>query len=439
MAERRRSRSGARERGEARRDSRRIGRRRPGGPRADCWLRTSPSSPGTRPTATIERISASSRTQECSIRTRFPRCGRSSPTGSTTRGASSPDDSRSPREPERRAIHRRLPLRARRGGYVARRCTPRRASVRRGTAAVGRSRRVDLPEQPARVRGSTRSSRRPRPTTPYDHAPEALRASNEGDSSLLSRRRHSELRSSRRAGSSRPTRRSRARPRFSTGSGCESRPAFAIDGDHLEALVALGDIDRARALVERLADRLAVFERPWLARSGRPRSRAWWQGAARAARGRAEQRQRPPSRRCQTLPMPFERARTELVLGRLPRRERQRGEARASPRSGAFGLRVPARTALRSDGRATSLPASVSRAAGTELTEAESAVARAAASGLKNREIAEQPLHEPEDGRGASRAYLPQARDSLPRRARCAARRPAVERAEGRGIGKRPM
>ena len=92
---------------------------------------------------------------------------------------------------------------------------------------------------------------------------------------------------------------------------------------------------------------------------------------------------------CETLPMPLERARTELVLGRLLRRGRQRGEARRHFESALAvfeSLPAPRYAAVAREELAR---LGLSRV-GTDLTEGESAVAHAAASGLKNREIAER-------------------------------------------------
>lgn len=174
--------------------------------------------------------------------------------------------------------------------------------------------------------------------------------------------------------------------------GMREPTRFRHDGDHLEALLALGEIDRAQELVGRLARRLAVFERPWL-RVQVERGRAMVAGAVgllEEARAAAE----AALVACEALPMPVERARTELVLGRLLRRGRRRGEARRHLESALAvfeSLPAPRYAAMVRDELAR---LGLSRV-GTELTEGESAVAHAAASGLKNREIAERLFMSP--------------------------------------------
>ena len=89
------------------------------------------------------------------------------------------------------------------------------------------------------------------------------------------------------------------------------------------------------------------------------------------------------------LPMPFERARTDLVLGRLLRRAKQRGAARGALEGALHtfeALPAPLWMAAAHDELSR---LGLSRT-GAELTESERAVAEAAASGLRNREIAER-------------------------------------------------
>ena len=172
-----------------------------------------------------------------------------------------------------------------------------------------------------------------------------------------------------------------------------SEPArFRYQGDQLEALVRLGEIDAARELVENMARRLEVFERPWLEVQVH-RGRALVAGAAGDLEGAHASAQLAQTA-CSRLPMPFERARTDLVLGRLLRRAKRRGEARTSLEAAleTFEALPAPRWADSSRDELTRLGLGRS---GDELTESEQAVAAAAARGLKNREIAEQLFMSP--------------------------------------------
>ena len=105
--------------------------------------------------------------------------------------------------------------------------------------------------------------------------------------------------------------------------------------DAIEALVATGEVDRAARLTESLGELGRRYDRPWaLALSGR--SRALIEAAAGdldRAQASAEQALVEHER----LPMPFERARTLLVLGRVQRR---RGERRAARESLARAIEI---------------------------------------------------------------------------------------------------
>ena len=174
--------------------------------------------------------------------------------------------------------------------------------------------------------------------------------------------------------------------------GMREPARYRYHGDHLEALVGLGELERARELAERLEERAAVFPRPWIEVQAK-RGRALVEAAAghiepalaaaRSAREAAE-----------LLPMPFERARTDLVLGRLARRAKQRGAARQSLEAALEVFEKLPAPSWADAARGELQRLGLSRT-GDDLTEVEQAVAGAAASGLRNREIAEQLFMSP--------------------------------------------
>jgi DNA-binding NarL/FixJ family response regulator len=155
--------------------------------------------------------------------------------------------------------------------------------------------------------------------------------------------------------------------------------------DEVEALVRLGDPDRAAALLDPFAARAADLDRPWavaaagrcrallLAEAGDTDAAAAAVEAALAAHDRVE--------------MPFERARTLQVAGSVRRRARRREEARAALREAEatfarFGADAWA------DRVRDELERLGARSAGEGLTETESRVADLVAAGRSNREIA---------------------------------------------------
>jgi DNA-binding CsgD family transcriptional regulator len=158
--------------------------------------------------------------------------------------------------------------------------------------------------------------------------------------------------------------------------------------DQIEALVALGELDRARRLTDLLEERGAATGRRWAIATG-ARSRALLLAAegdldaAVSAIGAARSAQ-------VDLPYPVECARTELVAGDVLIRARQVAGARqaydaaveAFERVGTPWWAARARAARRRvGGRAP---------AGDRLTETELQVAVLAANGSSNREIAER-------------------------------------------------
>jgi ATP/maltotriose-dependent transcriptional regulator MalT len=162
---------------------------------------------------------------------------------------------------------------------------------------------------------------------------------------------------------------------------------WRVDGDAIEAAVAVGDVDRARALLARFEERAARSSIPWsLAVSARCRGLVLAaQGELKAA-AEALERSLAEHERC---PMPFERARTLLIQGRLQRRLKQKRQARlALDEARALFAGASAETWLeRVD---EELGRVAVRRAPEELSATELQIARLAADGLSNKAIAEQ-------------------------------------------------
>jgi DNA-binding CsgD family transcriptional regulator len=157
--------------------------------------------------------------------------------------------------------------------------------------------------------------------------------------------------------------------------------------DALEALIALGQLDRAAALLDSFERRARALDRAWaLATGGRCR------GLLLAARGelaRAEEALQGALSEHDRLEMPFERARTLLSLGRVQRRGKRRKAARETLGQARhifehLGAPVWAEKAE------AELERTHIREAPADLTPSEEQMAQLAASGLKNREIAER-------------------------------------------------
>ena len=162
---------------------------------------------------------------------------------------------------------------------------------------------------------------------------------------------------------------------------------WRVDGDAIEAALAVGDVDRAEELLARFEERAARSGIPWsLAVSARCR------GLVLAARGELDaaaealERALAEHERC---PMPFERARTLLVQGRLHRRLKRKRQARLSLDE--------AREIFAGEGAETwlvrvddELGRVAVRRAPEELSATELRIAQLAADGLSNKAIAEQ-------------------------------------------------
>jgi DNA-binding CsgD family transcriptional regulator len=170
------------------------------------------------------------------------------------------------------------------------------------------------------------------------------------------------------------------------GSLWQREPArFRFQPDHLESVIELGDIARARAQLAALDARAEVFPRPWiLATSARCRAllcaaEGDLPGARAAAADALAHHER--------LEMPFERARTLLMEGRILRRLRQKRDARTvlTEATREFERLGAAVWQARAEAE---LLRTATRRAPDELTPTERQIAELAASGLANPDIA---------------------------------------------------
>jgi len=163
------------------------------------------------------------------------------------------------------------------------------------------------------------------------------------------------------------------------------------EGSHLpnaiEALTGLGRIGEAEPLVDALERNGVERDRPWMLAVG-----ARGRGLVLAARGELEAAQRAVEQAMvhhDRLPMPFEQARTQLLLGQLQRRRRHKTAA-AATLAEALNTFEDIGTPLWSERARVEL----GRLSGagdrprSGLTPAELRIAQCAAAGLSNKEIA---------------------------------------------------
>jgi DNA-binding CsgD family transcriptional regulator len=160
---------------------------------------------------------------------------------------------------------------------------------------------------------------------------------------------------------------------------------------HVESLVALGELDRAREVLERLEERGRRLPRLWIDVT-LPRARALVLGAEGDVDGALAALDELDLEAAERLP--FDLGRTLLVWGRLHRRARhRRAAADAFQRALAIFAELGAPTCA-AEARAE-LERVGLRRTGEELTATEQRVAELAASGLTNREVAAQAFMSP--------------------------------------------
>lgn len=157
-------------------------------------------------------------------------------------------------------------------------------------------------------------------------------------------------------------------------------------GDVAEALVAIGRIDDA----ERIIDALEVAAE----RAGRRSSSAMaWRSraVARGVQGRHEEAAELAERAAAVqgeIGLVFEQARSEMVLGTVLRRAKQRARARVHLERALAAFRELGAEGWAANAAEQLDRVQATRRASTELTETERQVAELAAAGLTNREVA---------------------------------------------------
>jgi DNA-binding CsgD family transcriptional regulator len=162
--------------------------------------------------------------------------------------------------------------------------------------------------------------------------------------------------------------------------------------DRVEAVIVLGDLDRAETLVSRLEERARALPRPWiLAVSARSR------GLLRSARGDQDAALASLLEAIahhERLDMPIERARTLLTLGQIHRRRNERRAART-----AFRESLATFERLGVSPWVTRVQAEIARVpvrrASSGMTPTEERIAQLVATGLTNKEVADHAFVSP--------------------------------------------
>lgn len=156
--------------------------------------------------------------------------------------------------------------------------------------------------------------------------------------------------------------------------------------DAVEALVQLGRLDDAEPLVEAFESNGRRLDRAW-ARAIGARGRA----LLRAARGDVDAATTAATEAMaqhDRIPMPFERARTQLLLGQLLRRRRKKESATAALREALLVFDQLGTVLWAERAHAELVRVADGTNAGDELTPTERRVAELAAAGKTNREVA---------------------------------------------------
>jgi DNA-binding CsgD family transcriptional regulator len=171
--------------------------------------------------------------------------------------------------------------------------------------------------------------------------------------------------------------------RFDTTPGTEMMTSAYLP-DAVEAMIALGRLADTEPLIEALERNGARLDRPWMLAVG-ARCRSMWL-AARGDLDSAEHTARQAICHHHRLPMPFELARTQLLLGQLERRLRHREAATMTLKTALTAFEEMG-TVLWAN-RAREALARATPSAGGELIPSEQRIAELAAAGMSNQDIA---------------------------------------------------
>jgi DNA-binding CsgD family transcriptional regulator len=167
--------------------------------------------------------------------------------------------------------------------------------------------------------------------------------------------------------------------------GFREPSVWRVEADRIEAAVGIGDIARAERLATRLERQAERSQIPWgLAAAGR------CSGILAAARGDAESAAAALARALaahERCPVPFERARTLLVLGQVHRRAKRKRLAKEAL-TAALDIFESVRSELWAERARTELQRVATRQAPATLTPTERQIAQLAADGLTNKGIA---------------------------------------------------
>lgn len=184
--------------------------------------------------------------------------------------------------------------------------------------------------------------------------------------------------------------------------------------DVAEALIRVNRLDEADMLISRLEDNGRRLDRPWMLAVG-GRCRAMLQASRHDLDGALITVQHAITEH-DRLSMPFERERTQLLMGELQRRQRARVAATATLRAAAASF-ADLNTPLWAQRAHSTLDriAFGSRDGGA-LTPTEFRIAELVAAGQSNQDVASTLFISTKDRRGPPDAGLSQTRYSVPRR-----------------------
>ncbi|BCJ64762.1 helix-turn-helix transcriptional regulator [Polymorphospora rubra] len=176
--------------------------------------------------------------------------------------------------------------------------------------------------------------------------------------------------------------------RMLAGEGIAEPIALRFEPDWIEACVGAGDLDEARAALDRLAGRHTRLPRPWTA-LGLARSRVLLAGAAGGDVAAALAELRAARDGVPADVLPLDRARCLLVAGLAHRRARRKREARDALEQAAVEFAGVGAAAFAERAQAELARVGERVASSTTLTATELRVARMAALGHTNRVIAD--------------------------------------------------